>query len=746
MHNDEPPASHSPTRADEIYFAAFEIEDENERKEYVDSACAGNAGLRSEVLRLFGVKEDAEQIFESGRPAGITAVDIANTLTDIPDFFENMHAALPDDDEVGKQIGNYKLLQKIGAGGVGNVYLAEQSKPVRRQVALKIIKAGMDTKSVIARFEAERQALAMMEHPNIAHVLNAGETETGRPYFVMELVNGERITSYCDSNGLDIRQRLELFTEVCQAIQHAHQKGIIHRDIKPSNVLITLHNDRPSPVVIDFGIAKATGENLLTDKTVNTGIAPFIGTPAYMSPEQTNLTNIDVDTRSDIYSLGVLLYELLISKTPFSQQELLRSGFEEMCRTLRETEPPAPSAKFTQLNPDEQVITADDRRTDIRKLETLLTGDLDWIVMKALEKDRTRRYETVEAMAVDIHHFLNDEPVVARPPSRSYRLRKLVRRNKSTFIYLTLVACTMLAGLGTSTWLFVREREARNSEKRLLIEADARSKIAQAALLLTRGQPAEAEAIMKPVRIPELEPSLEAATVFRGLGEWYVQQGRWKEATEYFSRLIYAVRVDKTDKTELATTDLLRTGPALIVAGRTNAYRQFVNEMLNHFSDTKDPVAAEQIIKVSLIEPPDPVTLNRLQPMAELLETSMAETPKGVDIYRYAWRDLSLALFEYRCGNLDAAISWSEQSLNSPNRHPPRLAMTHIVLGMCFAKQDIPDRALSHLMFARDAVKKVLPYDLSRIPEPGNYDVGFWHDWVICYLLLQEAGPFTQIP
>ena len=373
-------------RADEIYFAAFEIEDEAARLKYVTEARDADENLYRAVTQLLGMEAEAEALFQHGIPARLSASDIAETLTNIPEFFENMNSVLPDDDEVGKQIGNYKLLQKIGEGGVGSVYLAEQKQPVRRQVALKIIKAGMDTKSVIARFEAEHQALAMMEHPNIAHVLNAGITETGRPYFVMELVQGERITTYCDEHQLDIRQRLELFTCVCHAIQHAHKKGIAHRDIKPSNVLITLHNRNPCPVVIDFGIAKATGGDLLTDKTVNTQIGPFIGTPAYMSPEQADSFQTDIDMHSDIYSPGILLYELLSGSPPFSQKELMEDGIDVMRRTLREKQPPKPSINLNRPAIVEQKTVAQNRRSSPQKLGTMLANELDWIVSRQSRK------------------------------------------------------------------------------------------------------------------------------------------------------------------------------------------------------------------------------------------------------------------------------------------------------------------------------------------------------------------------
>ena len=447
-------------RADDLFFSAMEIESESGRRAFIEKACAGDPALRQAVDQLLNWQTDADQLVDTVSPAILSATEVVDTITNIPEFFENVKSTCPDDHEIGKQIGPYTLLRKIGEGGVGNVYLARQEKPVRRQVALKLIKAGMDTQRVIARFETERQALAMMEHPNIAHVLNAGETETGRPYFVMELVHGERITTYCDQNRLSIPERLELFIQVCHAIQHAHQKGIIHRDIKPSNVLITCHDGKPSPVVIDFGIAKATGGDLLTDKTVNTSTGPIVGTPAYMSPEQTNLQQVDIDTRCDVYSLGALLYELLVSRPPFDHQELLKSGLDELYRTLREKDPASLINRLNEENPEDQKITAQNRRIDLRRLYGMLQDDLSWIVMKAMDKSRERRYETANALATDVEHFLHHEPILARPPSQLYRFQKLVRRNKTTFVYLIVIAMAVLSGLSASTWLFVRERAA----------------------------------------------------------------------------------------------------------------------------------------------------------------------------------------------------------------------------------------------------------------------------------------------
>jgi serine/threonine protein kinase/tetratricopeptide (TPR) repeat protein len=388
-----------------------------------------------------------------------------------------------DEDLVGRRVGPYHILQLIGEGGFGSVYMAEQEEPVRRKVALKIIKLGMDTKQVIARFEAERQALAMMEHPNIARVYDAGATDTGRPYFVMELVRGIPITQYADKDNLSTRERLKLFTQVCHAVQHAHQKGVIHRDIKPSNVLVTMHDGTPVPKVIDFGIAKATSKRL-TEKTLFTEFRQFVGTPEYMSPEQAEMSGLDVDTRTDIYSLGVLLYELLTGTTPFDAQTLRRAAYGEIQRIIREEEPVTPSHRLSTLG-DALTDVAQARQAEPHVLSRLIRGDLDWIVMRALEKDRTRRYETAADLAADIQRHLHNEPVQAGPPGARYKLRKFIRRNQAAVVGGTVVTAALLVGFTLATIGLIqanRERDrALQAEQRSRHEAERSEREAESA-------------------------------------------------------------------------------------------------------------------------------------------------------------------------------------------------------------------------------------------------------------------------
>jgi serine/threonine protein kinase len=431
----------SPRKARELFLAAIKLPAE-EQEAYVQEACGDDQALHHRVSGLLHAQAEIGSFHQA------PALTIDQPITESP----------------GTVIGPYKLMEQIGEGGMGLVFVAEQQEPIRRKVALKIIKPGMDTRQVIARFEAERQALAMMEHAHIAKVHDGGTTPEGRPYFVMELVKGVPITEYCDQNQVPVRERLELFVDVCLAVQHAHQKGIIHRDIKPSNVLVTSHDGKPVVKVIDFGVAKAIGQQL-TDKTVYTHFAQMIGTPLYMSPEQAGQSGLDVDTRSDIYSLGVLLYELLTGTTPFDKERLSQVGYDEMRRIIREEEPPKPSTRISTQGKAASTASAN-RKTDPRKLSHLFRGELDWIVMKALEKDRNRRYDTANGFAQDVQRYLADEPVQACPPSVGYRLKKMIRRNRGSVLAAALVVLALIGGVIGATVGMVQAETARGAEEK----------------------------------------------------------------------------------------------------------------------------------------------------------------------------------------------------------------------------------------------------------------------------------------
>jgi serine/threonine protein kinase/tetratricopeptide (TPR) repeat protein len=449
----------------DIFEAALELPPER-RGAYLDSVCGCDAALRERLEALLSRHDRAGAFLE--KPAAVMPATVDG---------------LALSEQPGTMIGPYKLMEQIGEGGMGLVFVAEQTQPVHRKVALKVLKPGMDSRQVVARFEAERQALALMDHPHIARVLDGGTTPTGRPYFVMELVKGVPITEFCDQNQVSVRQRLELFLHVCEAVHHAHQKGIIHRDIKPSNVLVLSQDGTPVVKVIDFGIAKAIGQQL-TDKTIYTQFAQMIGTPLYMSPEQAGHSGLDVDTRTDIYALGVLLYELLTGTTPFDKERLREAGYDEMRRIICEEEPPRPSTRISTLGQAASTVSAQ-RRSDPRRLSQLFRGELDWIVMKALEKDRNRRFESASAFAADVQRYLDDEPVLACPPSAAYRFHKFARRNRVALFTGALIAVALVTGTAVASWQAVLATRAQTRAQDELVERKKQQQRAEANFLTT---------------------------------------------------------------------------------------------------------------------------------------------------------------------------------------------------------------------------------------------------------------------
>jgi eukaryotic-like serine/threonine-protein kinase len=515
-----------------IFAAALEKTTDQERAAYLAEACAGNEKLRRRVEALLRAHAQSDEILD----AAMATVDEV-PLTERP----------------GLRIGPYRLMEQIGEGGFGLVFVAEQTEPVRRKVALKVLKPGMDSAQVIARFEAERQALALMDHPNIARVLDAGATDSGRPYFVMELVKGIPITEYCDENQLTPSERLALFVSVCQAVQHAHQKGVIHRDLKPSNVLVTSHDGKPVAKVIDFGIAKAIHQQL-TERTLYTNMSQMIGTPLYMSPEQAGMSGLDIDTRSDIYSLGVLLYELLTGTTPLEQKRFAQAAYEEIRRLIREEEPPRPSQRLSTSETLPSI--AANRKMEPARLTRLLRGELDWIVMKCLEKDRTRRYETASALARDVEHYLADELVEARPPSLGYRLQKFARKHRTTLTTAAALFLLLVGGVAASLWQAQKARAAAEAENVAKTTAEAREAETRAVLdfvdkkIFTAARPEGQEGglgrdvtLRRAIEaaLPEVETNFSAQPLIEArlrmtVGSSYLYLGETKIAIDQFQK------------------------------------------------------------------------------------------------------------------------------------------------------------------------------------------------------------------
>lgn len=725
--NDSPSAMSLPY--DQLLFMAAEsFTDPEERRAFLDGACAHDPELRKQIDSLFEVQEEAAAYFAS-TPTG-----------DKPGAPGN------GKEELDTKVGRYRLIDRLGAGGYGVVFLAEQCEPVRRKVALKIVRPGMDTEHVIARFEAERQSLAMMDHPNIARVLDAGATSSGRPFFVMELVDGEKITDFCDANRLGIRQRLEIFIQVCQAIHHAHQKGVIHRDIKPSNILVRMQDGVPVSKVIDFGIAKAAhGNNEIT----RTSADHFLGTPAYMSPEIA-AGGIDLDTRCDIHSLGVVLFELLTGQPPLNTERIRNLSIDEIRWIVREEDPPTPSSSLAALGREELENVAALRGIEGQKIVQRIKGDLDWIAMKAMARERDRRYESAHELALDVKRHLDHEAVSAGPPDPFYRLTKLVRRNKVPFLWGAVAMLALLTGLGTSTVLFFREKQARGEQERLKMRAEVarsneadlrrraeyRERISHAAVLVSHGDLQAASGLLQMVPFGEVPPSLEAAEAYLKIGEWHVKAERWKEATDCFANLAVVLpTIDPADSFDISVV-AIRATALLCQTGDHERYETIRRLTIDRFSNTSSPVVAEQVFKATLLLPPDLETLAELRPLGEFLETCLTKGHPELqgDNFRTSWCRFALSLMRYREGNFDAASLWADRALPIAGGHVPRETMLRCLRAMIAYRKGDAAMARTLLNEARGPIDAYF----AKPMELGDMKSS-WSDWLIARILYREA-------
>jgi eukaryotic-like serine/threonine-protein kinase len=712
-------------REKSIFLLALDQSSEVERETYLHTACGEDRALRQAVDELLAAHHRSINVLDTppeaclvlGRELG-DAVAASHTVDPTVDFEEIR-------DPVGTLVDKYRVLERIGEGGFAFVYVAEQQVPVRRRVAMKLLKPGMETKEVLARFAAERQALAIMDHRNIARIFDAGVSEAGQPFFVMELVRGMPITEFCVSGKLLTRTRMELFVEVCYAVQHAHQKGVIHRDLKPSNVMVTMCDEIPQVKVIDFGVAKAVGEPL-TDKTVYTRFAHMIGTPMYMSPEQAEMNAVDVDTRSDIYSLGILLYELLTEMTPFDRRRLRSATFDELRRIIREEEPPLPSVRLaTQTGPRSSTA-------DHWSLDHSLRGELDWVVMKAIEKDRTRRYQTAADFARDIERYLRQEPVLAKPPSSGYRIRKFAQRHRVAFVAGFLVLFALVGGTAVSVWQAIRATRANAESQVLRQEAvDFAERLKEANVLVDS---ARANADEKRWRLAwtqynqaiHLQPQHYLA--WSGRGSLRALLGAWSQAAGDFEE---AMRLGASAN----NPNWWGVAQLCIYSGNEAAYDRVHASLREQLGSTGDPWTATIAARGLLIRP---LPREEAQALARRLRTVRERAThlpnQDFDVPRELENFVS-GLAYYRSGEWNASLKSLNQVVNSKSRFlAPRVALP--VLAMTYQELGQRSEAEKFLSATAAAIDEWTSSALH-----GGFDQlpVSWYDFLECLLLYREA-------
>lgn len=692
-----------------IFFGAASLLNADDRVQYLQTACGSDPVLLAVVKEMLAKLNDAEQFFAEGHSR--SKPERPDGASSLPDF----------DERLGERVGHYRLLQKIGEGGCGAVYLAEQEQPVKRRVALKIIKLGMDTRNVIARFEMERQTLALMDHPNIARVLDAGATLRGRPFFVMEQVDGTKITDFCDANKLNLQKRLALFVQVCHAVQHAHQKGVIHRDLKPSNILVTWADGVPTPKVIDFGIARAIGGGPAHHGAPAVR-EPFLGTPAYMSPEQAK-SDMNVDTTSDVYSLGVLLYELVSGEMPFDSKDLA-PGISR--RTLAETEPVRPSVKLAALPQTKLQSLAEQRGMKPKKLIACLAEDLDWIILRALAKDRNHRYPSASGLAADVDRFLSNEPLVARPSDQFYRFKKLVRRNKIIFTAGSLAASALVAALAIYVVMYSKVEKAWADERALRLQIEERENLTKTVLLIRQGNYKAAAKLLHEVA-PPTHPTLDGMSALRDVGTWQARQGQWQAASDSYLDL---TKIDSTENSDTITWDYVSCGVLLAKSGNVPGYEQFRQKVIAKFMESTNVNHISRILNSCLLPPVTTTTLAQLQP----LETTLDRWNQSANEFQQSAL-VPLCLWKYRQGDYDGTLLYCGRRKAGEDIESAYDVALHIVAAMAYKQRGQGDEASHELAQARLTIEKHYKYRVCH----GNHVMGYWQDWVAARMLLDEG-------
>jgi serine/threonine protein kinase len=727
-----------------VFETAIQLGDERLRKAYLDFTFRDSPGGRAKIQALLDAEHQSRSFFHE---ASLTCGKVASDL--LANGKVNLAAASAElEGLAGQPIalgGRYQIISLIGEGSGGLVYLAAQHEPVCRRVAIKILRFGVDSPQVIATFEREGQALALMNHPHIAQIFDVGASASGQPFFVMELVEGERITRFCDSHQFGIERRLELFIQVCGAIQHAHQKGIIHRDIKPSNLLVVMTDGQPMPKVIDFGIAKATAEGL-SGSGVDVSGEPFIGTPAYMSPEQAENGGRDVDTRSDIYALGVLLYELLTGSTPHDPDLLMREGVSGLSSAIRRNPILRPTESLALLDHGGLTKLAADRKIQPGRLIKALRGDLDAIVMKALSMDRQARYATVNNFATDLRRHLDWLPVTAHASGTLYHCRKFLRRNRLAVSSVSGITVALIVGSALAFLTYLRELETNEkaafihtSEAALRQQAEAREVVSKVAILINDGKIDEADALLQEIPLATIQPSLEAAKIFRYLGDRNAVLGRWDKASQCFVKLMEANRLESPEKTA-AGLELLAL--AVLEGGSADNYDRIRREMLERIPEPKTIVSAEPVMRTSLLLPPDGEILRQMEPMAVILTDSVnrLEPLSTIEKNFMAWNAQTLALFESRRGNHSASLEMAKISNALDDSLASRNAANKALSAMALHGLGKPDLAISKLMEARQIISSFSPEADGGISDLPSGACCSWNSRAFATILAREAG------